>query len=67
VHSLFSKYYLSLEFSTQFCNNKNAINVLSKYNITVGNKDLLLTNATKPEVSDIVSQAQFYVATSISG
>jgi len=27
---------------------------------------VLLTNATKPDVSDVMSQAQFYVATSIS-
>jgi len=67
VHSLFSKYYLSLEFSIQFCSNKNTINVLSKYSIIVGSKNALLTNATKPHVSDIMSQAWFYVATSISG
>jgi len=29
---------ISQQFSTQFCNNKNTINVLSKYNIIVGSK-----------------------------
>jgi len=56
----------SQQFSKQFCNNKNTINVLSKYNIIVGSKNGLLTNATKPDVSDVASQERFYAAASIS-
>jgi len=40
----------SLVHSTQFCN-KNATNVLPKYNTIVGSKIVLLTNATKENVS----------------
>ena len=39
---------------------------MSKYNIIVGSKNALLTDATKPDVSDMISQEWFYVATSIS-
>jgi len=43
------------QFSTEFCN----FNVLSKFNIIVGSKNALLTNATEPHVSDVMSQAWF--------
>jgi len=37
-----------------------------KYNVIVASKHALLTNATKLDVSDVMYQAWFYVATSIS-
>jgi len=51
VHCLFSEYCLSLySFQHNFATT-NTIDVLSKYNIIVGSKNALLTNATKSDIS----------------
>ena len=48
------------------CNLLSQFYYISPYNIVVDSTNALLTNATKPDVNDVMSQAWFHVATSIS-